>query len=273
MTGTLRDRAYQGAASVSVVLLLLGLGAVLVDTFAGALPRLDLDFVRLPPSDAGRAGGVGPIVVSTLCILGVALAAAVPLALGAGVFLAELGGRRARPVRLSLELLAGVPSIVFGLFGNAFFCKVLGLGFSILSGGLTLACMVLPILVKATEEGVRAVPPEYRVGAAALGLSRGSYLWRIGLPQAMPLVVTGLVLGVGRALAETAALIFTSGYVDRWPESLQDSGRALSIHVYDLAMNVPGGDASAHASAAVLVLAILGVNAGVAALGRWARTR
>ena len=146
-----------------------------------------------------------------------------------------------RLVRRSLDVLAGVPSIVFGLFGNAFFCKTLHLGFSILSGGLTLACMVLPILIRATEEGFRSVPADLRPGAAALGLSRTSTLFRLLLPAAVPGLTVGLVLGIGRALAETAALIFTSGYVDRMPSSLTDSGRALSIHIYDLSMNVAGG--------------------------------
>ena len=107
-------------------------------------------------------------------------------------------------VRRSLDVLAGVPSIVFGLFGNVFFCKVLGLGFSILSGGLTLACMVLPILIRSTEEGFRAVPNEYRLGAAALGFSRTTTLFQLLLPAAVPGLVVGLVLGIGRAIAETA---------------------------------------------------------------------
>lgn len=171
-------------------------------------------------------------------------------------------------------MLAGVPSIVFGLFGNAFFCRVLGLGFSILSGGLTLACMVLPLLIRATEEGFRSVPREYRTGAAALGLSRTRTLFSLLLPAAAPGLLVGLVLGIGRAVAETAALIFTSGYVDRWPESLLDSGRSLSIHIFDLSMNVPGGDANAYASALVLMGILLALNGASSALSeRWLRRR
>ena len=160
----------------------------------------------------------------------------------------------------SLHRSSGVPSIVFGLFGNAFFCKTLGLGFSILSGGLTLACMVLPILIRSTEEGFRAVPTGYRLSAAALGLSRTTTLFHLLLPAAVPGLLVGLVLGMGRAIAETAALIFTSGYVDRMPESLLDSGRALSIHIFDLSMNVSGGDANAYASALVLIVLLLAIN-------------
>jgi len=213
--------------------------------------------------NAGREGGIFPILVSTLLILAVCMAVAIPIGVGTAVLLAEFSDRESRfgrLVRRSLDVLAGVPSIVFGLFGNAFFAKVLGLGFSILSGGLTLACMVLPILIRSTEEGFRAVPREYRLGAAALGLSKTTTIWNILLPAAIPGLVVGFVLGIGRAIAETAALIFTSGYVDRMPESLFDSGRALSIHIFDLSMNVAGGDANAYASALVLMLLLLLIN-------------
>jgi len=186
-----------------------------------------------------------------------------PLGVGSAIFLTEFTNQDnllGRLIRRSLDILAGVPSIVFGLFGNAFFSIKLGLGFSILSGGLTLACMVLPILIRTTEEGLRSVPLDYRLGAAALGLSQRATLWRIILPSAVPSIMVGLLLGVGRAIAETAALIFTSGYVDRMPESLMDSGRSLSIHIFDLSMNVSGGDDNAYGSTLVLLLLFLLIN-------------
>jgi phosphate transport system permease protein len=225
--------------------------------------RAPWNFLTAEPKDAGRAGGIGPVLVSTALILAVCLAASLPVGLGTAILLAEFTpatGVFGRLVRRSLDVLSGVPSIVFGLFGNALFCKLLGLGFSILSGGLTLACMVLPILIRSVEEGFRAVPAEYRLGAAALGLSRTATLRHLLLPAAVPGLVVGLVLGLGRAIAETAALIFTSGYVARMPESLRDSGRALSIHIYTLSMDVPGGDDNAYASALVLVVLLLAVN-------------
>jgi phosphate transport system permease protein len=227
------------------------------------LNHVSWTFLTTPPENAGRRGGIGSILVSTALILGVCLAVSLPIGLGTAVLLAEFTSDHdllGRMTRRSLDVLAGVPSIVFGLFGNAFFCKTLGLGFSILSGGLTLACMVLPILIRSTEEGFRAVPASYRLSAAALGLSRTTTLVHLLLPAAVPGLLVGLVLGVGRAIAETAALIFTSGYVDRMPESLLDSGRALSIHIFDLSMNVSGGDANAYASALVLVVLLLAIN-------------
>ncbi|WP_413935901.1 phosphate ABC transporter permease PstA [Nitrospira sp. BLG_1] len=251
--------------------LVWGAAAVVTATFCWllgdilwhGLSRLSWTFLTAPPENAGRRGGIGPILVSTFLILGVCLAVSLPIGVGTAVLLAEFTsdqGLFGRMTRRSLDVLAGVPSIVFGLFGNAFFCKTLGLGFSILSGGLTLACMVLPILIRSTEEGFRAVPANYRLSAAALGLSRTTTLLHLLLPAAVPGLIVGLVLGVGRAIAETAALIFTSGYVDRMPESLLDSGRALSIHIFDLSVNVSGGDANAYGSALVLVVLLLLIN-------------
>lgn len=234
--------------------------------------RLSWTFFLGSPEDAGRAGGIGPILVSTFLILAVCLTVAGPIGLGAAIFLAECTStekRLGRWVGRSLDVLAGVPSIVFGLFGNALFCVYLGLGFSILSGGLTLTCMVLPILIRTTEEGFRAVPQAYRQAAAALGMSRTRTLFHILIPVALPGLLAGFVLGIGRAAAETAALIFTSGYVDRMPASLMDSGRALSVHIYDLSMNVPGGEPNAYASAVVLLGLLLMINRGASWASGW----
>ena len=274
--GLTADRSWSDAlltaAVWSVALLVAGVFCWLVgDLVAGGIRGLSWGFLVEPPRDAGRAGGIGPMLVSTGLILAVCLVAAVPIGLATAVLLTEVTRGRglvARMVRWSLDVLAGMPSIVFGLFGNVFFCQVLGLGFSILAGGLTLACMVLPIFIRSAEVGLRAVPESQRSAAAALSLSRWTALWRILIPGAMPGIVVGLVLGVGRAGAETAALIFTSGYVDRMPESLLDSGRSLSIHIYDLSMNVPGGDANAFTTALVLIGLLLGINLAASIIAR-----
>ena len=239
---------------------------LLSDIIWHGIGQISWDFLTTEPRNAGRNGGIAPILVSTGLIVGVCMAVSIPLGVGTAVLLTEFTSNDSilgRLVRLSLDVLAGVPSIVFGLFGNAFFCKTFGMGFSILSGGLTLACMVLPILIRSTQEGLRGVPDDYRRSAAALGLSRTATLWELLLPAAMPGLVVGLLLGLGRAIAETAALIFTSGYVDRMPESLWDSGRSLSVHIYDLAMNVSGGESNAYASALVLVSFLLLINAAI----------
>jgi phosphate transport system permease protein len=251
-------------AAWTAALAIFGVFAALTaDLVFHGFERLSWDFFTTGPERAGRAGGIAPIIVSTLLILAVAMGVSLPLGLGTALLLAEYTRRRnlfGRVVRRSLDVLAGVPSIVFGLFGSVFFCKILGLGFSILSGGLTLACMVLPILIRATVEGFRAVPDEYRLGTLALGYSKVSALRYILLPAAVPGLIVGIVLGIGRAIAETAALIFTSGYVDRMPDSLFDSGRSLSIHIFDLSMNISGGDSAAYASSLTLVIILLAIN-------------
>ncbi|MFM7647613.1 MAG: PstA family ABC transporter permease, partial [Cyanobium sp.] len=170
------DRVFDIAMALLawlVALLVVGMiGWIVADLLRQGLPRLSWAFLVELPGDAGRSGGIRPILISTLLILGVCLAVSVPIGLATAVFLAEFQrGHRGfgRLVRYSLDTLAGVPSIVFGLFGNAFFSITLGLGFSILSGGLTLACMVLPLLIRSMETALRAVPAEHRLAAAALG--------------------------------------------------------------------------------------------------------
>ncbi len=237
--------------------------------------EISLAYFTQEPESAGRLGGISSILVSTGLILIVCLVSALPIGLGTAIFLAEYTGPEdtvSRKIRLSLNVLAGTPSIVFGLFGNAFFCKMLGMGFSILSGGLTLACMVLPYFIRIAEESIRSVPQSYRMGAVALGLSKSTQIMRLILPVAVPGILGAIILSVGRSLSETAALIFTSGYVDRMPESLYDSGRSLSVHIYDLSMNVAGGDQRAYSAALVLIVSLILINFITGLIGRaWSR--
>jgi phosphate transport system permease protein len=261
-----RDRALHAAIIGGALTVALTLGWLVGGLLWHGLGKLSLSFLLDAPVSSGRRGGIGPIIVSTLWIVAVAIFVALPVGITTAVLLVEYappGSRAAAAVSLALDVLAGMPSIVFGLFGNALFSIWLGLGFSILSGGLTLACMVLPILIRTTEAGLRDVPPDWRMGAAALGLSRLAALWQILLPAAASAIIAGLMLGIGRALAESAALIFTSGYVDRMPGSLLDSGRSLAVHIFDLTMNVPGGEQSAYASALVLVGLLIVINGAV----------
>lgn len=267
----MRDRALTSVVWLSVLATSAAFFWILGDLVVRGGDQVSWSFLTEPPRNAGRDGGIGSILVSTALLLAVCLSVSLPLGVASAVLLSEFAPPASlfgRVLRRSLDVLAGVPSIVFGLFGNAFFCVTLGLGFSILSGGLTLACMVLPILIRATEEGFRSVPEDYRLAAAALGMSRSRTIFQLLLPWAMPGLVVGLVLGIGRTMAETAALLFTSGYVDRMPRSIHDSGRSLSVHIYDLSMNVSGGEPNACATALVLVALLLAVNGTVSALRR-----
>jgi phosphate transport system permease protein len=245
------------------------------DVLVTGLPHLGPAFFLELPADAGRAGGIASILAGTLLVLAVAVGAAVPLGLATGVFLAEStrgAPRLARFVRRSLDVLNAVPSIVFGLFGLAFFCETLRMGWSVLAGGLTLACMILPTLIAASETAVRAVPAALREGAAALALPRAVTLRTLVLPAALPGVMAGVLVGVGRAAAETAAVMLTAGAGIRMPDSLFASARTLSYHVYILAIEVPGAQQRAYASAAVLLSLLLVINVAARALGaRWSR--
>jgi len=259
--------ALSTAIVVAVFLILIG---QLIWFGAGAI---SWEFLTENPVNAGREGGIASILVSTGLVVGVCLAVALPLGLATAVVLAEFTRKNrlfGTLIGRSLDVLSGVPSIVIGLFGNVFFCQIMGLGFSILAGGLTLACMVLPLLIRTTAEGLRAVPASYRMGGAALGISKTAMLAHVLLPAAFPSLVVGSVLSLGRASAETAALIFTSGYVDRMPSSIWDSGRTITVHIYDLAMNVPGGNRNAYGAALVLLCLLFLINRSAALLAdKW----
>jgi len=251
------------------------LAAIVGDILRGGFSGFDPAFLLQDPMDAGRGGGIRSVLVSTVMILAVFLTVAAPVGLLAGIFLADTTRRSARlrrPIRISLDTLAGVPSIVFGLFGNAVFAVFFGLRLSILAGGLTLAVMVMPFLVRSVEESLRALPEELVQAGAALVLQRTTLLGRILLPAALPGLASGLLLGTGRALAETAALLFTSGYALRMPQGVSDPGRSLSIHILDLAFNVPGGTLNAYKSAAVLLVILVSLNSAVMLLARRRKT-
>jgi phosphate transport system permease protein len=271
------DRALALAGAIAALLSFLLFSWLVWDLVRLGLPQISWTFLTGGVEDAGRSGGIAPLLVSTLWILLCCLTLAIPLGSGCALWLSEFVRRDrfiARVVTVGVDLLASVPSIVFGLFGMVFFAQTLGLGFSILSGGLTLACMILPILVRTTLSALESLPTDLRPAAAALGLSKTTTTIKILFPAALPGIVVGITLGIGRALSETAALLFTSGYSARMPESVSDSGRALSVHIYDLAFNVANGAPMASSSALVLLALILVVNSAAVAISeRWLRRR
>lgn len=248
----------------------------LVVVVGKGLQALSIAFLLAVPADAGRSGGIAPILVSTLAIVTVSLATALPMAFAIAVLLTEAcdpAGRVATLMRASLDVLAGVPSVVFGLFGLSFFCRQLGLGYSIAAGGLTLGCMILPTLARAMTRALEVASDAHRPGGAALGLSRQAVLWNVTVPVALPGICAGIVLAMTRALAETAVLLFTSGYSDRMPGSILDSGRSISVHIYELSTNVPGGSFNAYGSALALLLLLAVLSLCVHAAMTWMHRR
>ena len=265
------DRLAGMIGGLLLLAVLVPMGLMLWSLLEQGAGVLSMDFLLEDPRQAGRAGGIAALLVSTGWILAVCLLVAVPVGLGCALYLSEqvpAGARRAQWLGGVLDMLAAVPSIVYGLFGYQFFAISLGLGFSILSGGLALALMVLPLMIRSAEQALRGVPMSYRQASEALSISRWGWVRRILVPQAAPGIAVGIILSIGRALAETAVLLFTAGYVLRQPDSLLDSGRALSVHIYDLAMNVPGGMPRAAATGLVLVAILVILNLLVR---RWLR--
>ncbi len=265
------DRLAGMIGGLLLLAVLVPMGLMLWSLLEQGAGVLSMDFLLEDPRQAGRAGGIAALLVSTGWILAVCLLVAVPVGLGCALYLSEqvpAGTRRAQWLGGVLDMLAAVPSIVYGLFGYQFFAISLGLGFSILSGGLALALMVLPLMIRSAEQALRGVPMSYRQASEALSISRWGWVRRILVPQAAPGIAVGIILSIGRALAETAVLLFTAGYVLRQPDSLLDSGRALSVHIYDLAMNVPGGMPRAAATGLVLVAILVILNLLVR---RWLR--
>ena len=257
------DRIATVLISSIAILVAMAPLPMLWSIFADGLPSISLTFIFAEPTDVGRGGGIFPLIIATLLILAVALIAALPIGLGCAVYLSECvppDSKQAKWIGHSLDILSGVPSIVFGLFGYAVFAIQMGLGFSILSGGLSLGCMMLPLFIRISEQALRACPLSYRQAAAVMNISLSGFLRRILLPTAAYGIAAAVVISIGRALAESAVLIFTAGYVMRMPDSLFDSGRALAVHIYDLSMNVSGGQPHAAATAVVLVITIIVIN-------------
>jgi phosphate transport system permease protein len=240
---------------------LLILVFIIVDISVKGLPQVTPEFLFQDPTDMGRAGGIFATIAATAYITALAILLASPLGVGTAIYLTEYTreGWATRIIRFGAECLAGVPSIILGLFGFVLFVMKLGFGWSVLSGGLSLAIMVLPIIIRTSEEAIKAVPRDYRTACYSLGMSQWQTVTRVVLPSALPGITTGIMLSVGRSLGETAVLLFTAGAALRTPMSLFDSGRTMAVHFYILAregLSMP----NAYGTAAVLVISILLIN-------------
>jgi len=204
-----------------------------------------------------------PALVTTLLMVGLTLLIAVPFGVFTAIYLVEYaprGSRLVRIIRMTTETLAGIPSIVFGLFGYIFFATWLGWGKSILAGCFTLAIMILPLIMRTTEESLKSIPDSYREGSFSLGAGKLRTVMRVTLPSALPGIFAGIVLAVGRIVGETAALLFTIGSVIKIPNSLFSQGRTLALHVLQLSSQGHNRN-EAYATAVILLVVVVGINA------------
>lgn len=226
------------------------------------ISSVNFEFLFQPPRHAGEEGGISTAIVGTLYLTLLALLLAVPIGVGAAVYLEEYAHSRSKfayIVNLTAETLAGIPSIVFGLFGFVFLVIFLNLGWSLLSGGITLAIMILPTITRTAQEAILTLPREYRENSLALGASKWQTIKKVIIPFAMPGIVTGIILSIGRAVGETAALILTAGSSLGMPISVFDPARTMSVHLYMLAMEGISME-RAFGTAFLIVILILIIN-------------
>ena len=223
--------------------------------------NLQLWFLFEEPKRAGRVGGISSIIVNTIYMVLLTVLLSTPIGIGAAVYLTEYAtqGRFVKIIRLGTETLAGIPSIIFGLFGFIVFVGAMHLGIGLLSGTLTLTLMILPTIVRTSEEAIKGVPKSFRAGSLALGAGKWQTIRKVVIPAAAPGILTGVILAIGRAVGETAALLFTMGFDYRRVENLSTSARVLSTHLYQLVKEGISFD-RAFATATILILIVLVVN-------------
>jgi len=261
-----------GLAAVAILLAVTGYVVV------RGVKVINLDFLLTPPRGGlGGEGGISTTIVSTIYLVFLTIGIATPLGVGAAVYLAEYAGemqgrtgllpRLVGAARFGVETLAGVPSIIFGLFGFALFVLAMDLGFSLLSAGLAGACLILPVIIRASEEALLAVPRSYREGSLALGATQSQTIWGVVLPAAAPGIITGIVLSVGRLVSETAVFYVTLGGSLRMPTSLLSGGRTMALHLYSLAMETRAFE-KAMGTGAILIVTMILINAVITYLSR-----
>jgi phosphate transport system permease protein len=251
-----------GIVALLVVAPILVVVGVIVQQGAGAITW---EFISSMPSDGMKAGGIMPAIVGTIILtLGTALAS-IPVGVGGAIYLAEYARDNVftRAIRLAIVNLAGIPSVVYGLFGLGLFVLFLQFGTSILAGSLTLAIMTLPVVISTSEEALRSVPTEYRTVVASLGGTRWQGIRYVILPQALPGIITGVILGLLRAAGETAPILFTVSafFLPRLPHSPFDRTMALPYHLYVISTQVPGMPPKMqYGTALVLLVLVLSMN-------------
>lgn len=267
-----------GLLTVITLITVIPIVVIVVYIFLQGLPAISWEFLTGFPREGMRAGGILPAIVGTfLLTLGTAVFS-VPLGIGAGIYLSEYAteGRLTRLIRIAIINLAGIPSVVYGLFGLGLFVLFLNFGTSILAASLTLSIMTLPVIISTAEEALRAVPQSFRVVSISLGATRWQTIRRIVLPQALPGILTGVILGLERAAGETAPILFTGAafFLPRLPQSPFDATMALPYHLFVISTQVPGMPVKIqYGTALVLLVFVLGMNLLATVIRSRARAR
>lgn len=245
------------AGILTLMILIVIIGYIIVKGF----PSLNLDFLLSNPIDSGKSGGIFPMIISSLYVTAIAVIIATPLAVGAAIYISEYSskGKIVEIVRFGAQILASIPSIIFGLFGLQFFVISLNLGYSVLSGGLVLAIMALPTIFQVAEVTLSSVPSLYKEGSYGLGATKWQTVTGVILPAAIPGIITGVILGLTRAISEAAAVMFCVGSAITVPISIMDPGRPLPLHLYVLATEGLSMQ-NAFGTAAVLVVIVLAIT-------------
>ncbi|WP_182020133.1 phosphate ABC transporter permease PstA [Vibrio diabolicus] len=260
-----KDNVFNALVWISAALTVGFLFWIIWYILSNGLQHVDWNFITDDYTRTGEEHGIFPMIVSTIYMVIASIAVAAPLGIMTAIYLTEyakVGSRLVKIIRFCTESLAGIPSIIFGLFGMTFFVAILGLGFSILSGALTLSILILPVIIRTTEEALMAVPQTYREGSYGLGASKIYTIWRLILPSAMPGILTSVILSIGRVIGESAPVFLTAGMVARIPDSLLDSGRTLTVHLYKLTTELFTVEEwnQAYGTATVLIVVVLLIN-------------
>lgn len=265
---------------ISMLVVLVILSIILYDIVSKGIGVINWEFITSAPEQGMTAGGIWPAIVGTFYVTMITAIVAVPLGVFAAIYLNEYAsqGKITRLIRMAIRNLAGVPSIVYGLFGLALFVNILGFGTSILSAGLTLGLMTLPVTITASEEALKAVPDSYRHGSLALGVSKWHSVWTNVLPYAIPGILTGTILGLARAAGETAPILFTGAafFLPFLPKSLSSQFMALPYHLYIMATqhhDIAKVRPLAYGTALVLIILVLSMNMVAILIRSWLRKK
>ena len=259
-----KDNFMKGLIYLAAGVTSISLIWIVVYILYRGLGSITPDFLLTMPKGGGAEGGISSIILITLWIVGLAVLISTPVGVCAAVYLVEYAkpGKTVRLIRFATESLSGIPSIIYGLFGMVFFQGFLRLGFSILSGALTVSIMVLPTVIRTTEEALKSVPVNYREGSLALGATKLRTIIMVILPCAVSGILASVILSIGRVVGETAALLLTAGTVQRMPSSIFDSGKTLAVHLYILAKEgISLNKAFATASVLIIVVALINLSA------------